>query len=84
MLETILSVFVIDAFHCLVIQYLVSLTNLNELLVRLSFLFTWAAHWVILEGKLAISCGDLFTRGCVVDAQSVVVSGLVVVHFQSG
>jgi len=47
-LETEISVLVVDAFHCRVTQHLISLANLHELLVRLSFLFTWAAHRVIL------------------------------------
>jgi len=39
---------------------------------------------MILEGKLTVSCSDLLTSGCVVDAQGDVVSGLVVVHSDSG
>ncbi len=49
MLETVLAILVVDAFHGWIIEHLESLVYLHKLLVCLSFLLSGAAHRMVLQ-----------------------------------
>ena len=81
-LQTVLSILVIDAFHGGICEDLVGLAQLREALVCLGFLLSWIAHGVILQGQVAEGFSDLFTVGSGFDSERCVVSRLIVVHLR--
>ena len=80
-LETVLTVLVIDAFHEWVGEDLVGFAQPGELKVRLRLVLSWVAHWVVNQSKLAVSCCDFLTVCCGVNSESDVISALVSVHY---
>lgn len=48
-LQTILTILVVDAFHCWIVEHLESLVYSHKHLVSLSFLISRAAHWMVLQ-----------------------------------
>ena len=80
-LKTVFTVLVIDAFLEWVRKYLVCLAKAGEATVSLGLLLSWIAKWVVLQGQNTEGGGDFFAIGCGTDAECIVISGLVVVHF---
>ena len=79
-LQTVLSILVIDAFHGGICEHFVGLAQLREALVCLGFFLSWIAHGVMLQGQVAEGFSDLFTVGSGLDSERRVVSRLIVVH----
>lgn len=49
-LQTVLAILIVDAFHKWVGKDLIRLAQFHEFLERLSFLLARAAHWMVLKG----------------------------------
>ena len=83
-LQAVLAVLVINAFHEGIGEHLVGLAELGELEICLGLGLPWVSQWVIFQRQLAISSSDLFTICSRCNLKHIVVSGLVVVHLCLG
>ena len=81
MLQTVLTILVIDAFHCGIGQYFVGLAQLRETLVTLGFFFASIAHGMVYQSQIAVGFSNLFTVCSGVDSERGVVPRLIAVHF---
>ena len=81
MLQTVLTILVIDAFHGGIREYFVRLAQLCEFLVCLGFLLARIAHWMVCQSQVAVGFGNLFTVCSGVDSERGVVPRLIAVHF---
>ena len=79
-LQTVLTILVIDSFHLGVRQHLISLAKLGEFLVGLCLLLTWISQWMVLQCQLSVSSSDLLTVGSRSDLKRFIIPCLIVVH----
>ena len=69
-----MPILIIDVSLSGVSEYLVSFRGLFEVLLR--FFTSWIAVWVVLEGKLSVTCLYLFGGGVSINAKNFVVVSL--------
>ena len=83
-LQAVLAVLVINAFHEGIGEHLVGFAELGELRVCLGLGLPWVPQWVMFQRQLTVSGSDLFTICSRCNLKHVIVAGLVVVHLCLG
>ena len=74
--QTLLSMLVKDAFHQGVAEHFISFAHLRELVAGCCHVAARVSNRVMLEGKFAVSCGDLLAVGVSRNFEDVVELGV--------